>query len=126
MASYGLRHDITVKDGLFSNENKLINWRYLDEDGAEIDDMTGREFNLYVLQNPRQPLDEAMLSMLWGVDVTAPEPPYIRATFGTSTTIPPGTHFYRLRRADSGNVRTIAYGLFTVASGEEEFAELVS
>lgn len=126
MASYGLRHDITVKDGLFSNENKLINWRYLDEDGAEITDMTGREFNLYVLGHPGQPLSEALLTMEWGVDVTAPEPPYIRATFGTSTTISPGDHFYRLRRVDSGNVRTVAYGRFTVVSGEEEFGSLVA
>lgn len=122
MANTGLRFDITVQDGLFPNENKIINWlckELVDGAWTEVSDMTGREFTLYVLENPRQPLTEALLTLEWGVGVTAPEAPYIRATFETSTSVVPGRHFYRLRRSDSGNVRTIAYGMFNVVIGDE-------
>lgn len=119
--TYGLRHDFSEADGIFPEEDKILEWLLRDGDGAEVLDMTGREFTLYVLEHPRQPLSEAVLTVEWGSGMSAPEPPYVRFTNSPtlSAGVAPFPYSYRLKRTDSGNVRTVAYGRMPFLSGEE-------
>ena len=126
MASGGIRQDITVEDHLFPGDDWTLEWTVRNEDGVNIDDLTGRTYNLYVLDHPRQPLSEARLTVEWGSGVSNPSGAIVRATVAAEANegMTPRKYFYRKRRTDAGNRRTTAYGWFPVIDGSEATDQL--